>query len=247
MVSVCLATYNGSRFLREQLDSVLCQLSPIDELVVSDDGSTDETLDILAEYVALDSRLKIVKNTGRQGLVGNFESALKKAKGDCIFLCDQDDVWHPHKLELMLDYLQQYKFVVHDAAVVDPHLSVIHPSYFSLRPVKAGFWNNLYRSSLLGCCMGFSSEAMNLILPFPKRILWHDMWIGLMLQVFYKPRLVSTPLLYYRRHGANLSTASDKSMFSVQFKVYYRCVMLIEVMKRMVRFSVNRVIFRHFF
>lgn len=247
MVTVCLATYNGAGYLREQLDSVLCQLSPEDELVVSDDGSTDGTFAVLAEYAASDARLKVFRNTQRHGLVGNFENALCHAKGDTILLSDQDDVWHPQKLEVMLGHLRVSKFVVHDAAVVDEQLTIIHPSYFGLRPVKAGFWCNLYRSSLLGCCMGFSSDLLRLILPFPKGILWHDMWIGLVLQAHLKVRLVATSLLYYRRHGANSSSASEKSSFSLPFKFYYRLVMLTQVIRRLAYLSLNRNVFRIFF
>ena len=92
MISVCMATYNGEKYLREQVGSILTQLGENDELVVSDDGSTDSTIDILKSYN--DPRIKIFINTGRHGVNSNFENALRHADGDYIFLSDQDDKCH---------------------------------------------------------------------------------------------------------------------------------------------------------
>ena len=95
MISVCIATYNGEKYLREQLDSILPQLAESDEVIVSDDGSTDGTIDLITSLN--DPRIKIVSNSGRKGYVGNFENALKHTTGDYIFLSDQDDIWYPNK------------------------------------------------------------------------------------------------------------------------------------------------------
>lgn len=107
MISVCMATYNGGRFIKEQIDSILPQLSQYDELIVSDDGSTDRTLEIIASYK--DERIKVFhhQKTGNKYYptlkvcysTNNFENALKQAKGDYIFLCDQDDIWEKNKVE----------------------------------------------------------------------------------------------------------------------------------------------------
>lgn len=95
MISVCMATYNGEEYIKEQLESILCQLGEMDEIIISDDGSTDNTLNIIESYN--DSRIKIHINTGKHGFVYNFENALQKAKGEYIFLSDQDDIWLPEK------------------------------------------------------------------------------------------------------------------------------------------------------
>ena len=97
MISICLITYNGEKYINEQLDSILCQLSADDEVVVSDDGSTDRTLSIIRDYN--DNRLRIISNSGKHGVVYNVENALREVKGDYIFLADQDDVWLPGKVE----------------------------------------------------------------------------------------------------------------------------------------------------
>ena len=99
MTSVCMATYNGQKYLREQIESILCQLSANDELVISDDHSTDSTVDIIRSYG--DSRIKMYANELTKGVTHNFENALNKSKGDIIFLADQDDVWLPNKISKM--------------------------------------------------------------------------------------------------------------------------------------------------
>ena len=96
-ISVCIATYNGERYIREQLDSILSQLSLDDEVIISDDGSKDSTIEIISSY--LDSRIKVFKNNGKHGYVGNFENALNHSSGDFIFLSDQDDIWELQKIE----------------------------------------------------------------------------------------------------------------------------------------------------
>src|SRR5687767_8891539 len=97
-VSVCMATFNGARFVEAQVESILRELRPDDELVVSDDGSSDATLDKVRRFS--DARVRILA-AGRLGVAPNFEHALRHARGDCIFLSDQDDVWLPGKVELM--------------------------------------------------------------------------------------------------------------------------------------------------
>ena len=107
MISVCIATYNGARYIGEQLASILKQLSAEDEVVVSDDGSTDGTLDIVRSFN--DRRIRIVDGPRRHSPTLNFEWALRNAKGEYIFLADQDDVWLPDKLKAATDMLRGYE------------------------------------------------------------------------------------------------------------------------------------------
>ena len=96
MISVCIATYNGERFIREQIDSILRQLSSDDEIIVSDDGSTDDTISIINSID--DKRIRIIEGPRKHSPTHNFECAMKEAKGYYIFLADQDDVWKPNKV-----------------------------------------------------------------------------------------------------------------------------------------------------
>lgn len=219
-ISVCIATYNGERYIREQLDSILSQLSLDDEVIISDDGSKDSTIEIISSY--LDSRIKVFKNNGKHGYVGNFENALNHSSGDFIFLSDQDDIWNENKVKKCLDVLRQNDLVVHDAFLMNQHGNISDVNYFSIRKSGEGYWRNLYKNSFIGCCMAFKKEMLRYILPFPPNILWHDMWIGLVVERKGKVRFIQDKLLFYRRHGDNASSTAEKSSFSFLFKIKYR-------------------------
>lgn len=223
MVSVCLATYNGEQYLLQQLTSILLQLSPLDEIVISDDGSTDGTLQIVSELK--DPRIKVFLNEGKHGVVPNFENALRHATGDVIFLCDQDDIWLGHKVDRCVKALEEADLVVHNALLMDGQGRVSDKDYFTLRGSRAGYWKNLYKNSFIGCCMAFRKDVLSLVLPFPKHILWHDMWIGLVVSKRGRTLFIDDPLLYYRRHGANASQTGERSSFSLKKKVTYRLQM----------------------
>lgn len=225
MNSVCMATYNGGKYIREQVDSILAQLGPADELVVSDDGSTDDTCRILDSYC--DDRIKIFKNEGRHGVVRNFENALKHASGDYIFLSDQDDIWLPNKVNVCVAALANgTDLVLHDAQVVNQTGAVVVESFFALRGSRTGYWKNLYRNSFLGCCLAFRKEILRYALPFPMGIAMHDIWIGLMVSKKGRVKLLREPLLFYRRHGANASPTAEKSDFSFAKQLSYRLRLL---------------------
>ena len=171
-----MATYNGQKYIREQIDSILSQLGQEDELVISDDASTDSTLEIIRGYG--DKRIKLypfVRNKSAykksaQLVTTNFEHALQHAKGNVIFLSDQDDVWLPGKVEKCLEALRQADLVVHDCRVADAKLNIVRPSYFSLIHVQGGFIHNFIKVKYLGCCMAFRREVLTAALPMKKTI-----------------------------------------------------------------------------
>lgn len=224
MISVCIATYNGGIYIKKQIDSIICQLSADDEIVVSDDGSKDDTLEILKGYN--DPRIKIYKNEGRHGFVPNFENALRHAEGDYIFLADQDDMWAPNKVATCTRLLQEYDMVCHNALLMDENDKVSDVEFFNLRNSKEGFWTNVYKNRFIGCCCCFRKVILERALPFPRHILWHDMWIGLVAEKHGKVCFCKEPLHYYRRHGANASPTAEKSTFSVWKQIKYRLQML---------------------
>ena len=135
MISVCLATYNGQRFIKRQITSILSQIGEEDEVVVSDDGSTDDTLTILRDLN--DSRIRIIDGAHRHSPTWNFEKALEGARGEYIFLSDQDDVWMPEKVSVTMKYLQQYDCVVSDNVIVDAEGSVIADSFYAINKIGA--------------------------------------------------------------------------------------------------------------
>lgn len=208
MISVCLATYNGDRFVRKQISSILDQLGPTDELIVSDDNSTDTTVDVVMDIQ--DDRIRLIHNTIRRGLVGNFENALNQAKGTYIFLSDQDDIWLPGKITHCIGLLAKYDLILSDCIVVDQFNSVIWPSFFEHRGSKPGFLKNIYKNSYMGCCMAFRREILEYVLPFPNTIHVHDWWIGLMVEVYGKPYFTNKPLIKYVKHGGNATPTGEQ-------------------------------------
>ena len=206
-VSVCMATYNGEKYIYQQTKSILDQLCEHDELIVSDDGSNDNTIQILESFK--DNRIKIYYNTGDKGPNMNFENALKKVNGSFIFLADQDDIWFDTKIKTMVSYLKHYDLVVCDCSIVDDDLNIITASYFKHANSGAGFFKNFGRNTYMGNCMAFKRELLTLILPLPTKIPNHDLWIGVVADLFYKPYFIQQILGMHRRHNSNASNTFD--------------------------------------
>lgn len=222
--SICIATYNGEKFITQQISSILNQLGDNDEIIISDDISKDNTISIIKSFN--DSRIKIVENRGKHGVVSNFENALKHAKGDYIFFSDQDDIWAQNKIKRCIAELENYDLVVHNSLIIDKNGNPTNKDYFMVRKSGKGYWKNLYKNSYVGSCMAFRKELLPHIMPFPKNILWHDMWIGLIAERKGKTVFIPETLLYYRRHGNNASPTAEKSSFSFYFQLKYRLQML---------------------
>ena len=223
-VSVCMATFNGGKHVREQVDSILAERQAQDELVVSDDGSTDDTLQILRSY---GSSLRIVGAKRAGGVVRNFSRALEHARGELILLADQDDYWLPGRLQRLRDELGSCELVYSNAWVVDEQLQSSGVTLFDqLRPAP-GFWRNLVRtSSFVGCCMAFRRSLLDRVLPLPDSTPWHDWLIGLVASLRGQVRQVDTPLLLYRRHSGNVSLTGANSRNGPLRKIQLRVQVL---------------------
>jgi len=229
-----MATYNGGKYIKEQIDSILCQISTIDELIISDDGSKDETLEVINSYD--DKRIILLHNQSKHGFVGNFENALKNAKGDIIIFSDQDDIWKPNKVKVVTDRLQHYDLIVHDADLIDGEGKPLFKTYYSLMHGNKGFWANLWKTRWLGCCMAFRRNVLDACIPFPKKVVGHDYWIGMLGMVMFKYCFINDVLISYRRHSNNVSTSSEKSSNSVFYMlVTKRLNILIAIACRMLR------------
>ncbi len=215
MISVCLATYNGERYIKEQISSILSQLGPDDEIVVSDDHSKDNTVSIIKDFN--DNRIKVVENTPSEGRVRkhqlitrNFFNAICHCKGDFIFLSDQDDVWLPSKVEVCLRELQGVDLVIHNAEKCDKDMESMNEFMW-----KEGFrFRNYFvlPHSYMGCCMAFRREMLAVILPPPKYLGVHDYWIGIICELLGKVKYIEQPLIKYRMHGDNNSLASGNNL-----------------------------------
>lgn len=204
-ISVAMAAYNGEKFIKEQIDSILCQLCDYDEIIVSDDGSTDKTLKILENYN--DSRIKIFKGP-KQGIKQNFANAILNCTGKFIFLSDQDDIWENSKIEKILNVFEKEKCtcVVHNNETFDSDSNqIIMESFFKFRNSKPGILKNIIKNSYIGCCMAFSAEMIKYIIPIPNDIQMHDQWIGLQCELKGKSIFIKDKLIKYRRHKNNVS------------------------------------------
>ena len=207
-ISVAMATYNGEKYIRGQLDSIIKQLNDIDEIIISDDGSTDETINIINSYK--DKRIKLIYGP-KKGVKQNFANAIKKCTGKYVFLSDQDDIWMDDKVEKVLKCFDENKCtcVLHDNVVLNSDTDeIIHDSFFKWRKSKTGYFNNIWKNSYIGCCMAFDSSLKNKILPIPNDIEMHDQWIGIINDKYGKSVLLDNRLIIYRRHGNNVSQMS---------------------------------------
>jgi glycosyltransferase involved in cell wall biosynthesis len=210
-VSVAIATYNGSRFIRSQMESIMEAVKsvPSFEIVVSDDGSTDDTISIVKRVCG--PKAKILRNSCEHGVVKNIENALRHCNGRYIFLADQDDLWLPGRVSQVLPLLAKKDVVVCDCRIIDQNGGILLDSFFALRNSGPGFLYNLYRNGFLGCCMAIRFNALKYCLPFPPNIAMHDMWIGLLAEVLGSTHFSPECLVLYRRHGNNQSTTGGRS------------------------------------
>jgi glycosyltransferase involved in cell wall biosynthesis len=203
-ISVAMATFNGEKYIKEQIDSILNQTLKINELIISDDGSTDNTINIIRNYN--DNRIKLL-NGPHNGVKQNFANAINNTTGDIIFLSDQDDVWLNNKVEMIIKVFQNKncQCIVHDCDVVSSQ-KVIIDSFFDYRKSKSGITNNIIKNSYLGCCMAFTKNMIKYILPIPNTIEMHDQWIGIICEKHGKSIFLKEKLIHYRRHSDNVSS-----------------------------------------
>lgn len=215
-ISVAMVTYNGEKYLNQQMDSILQNLGDTDEVVVSDDGSVDGTLSILEEYQKRDVRVKILSGPG-QGIIANVEHALRACRGDYIYLSDQDDVWSANKVARIQQVFQETgtHLIVHDNEMCSGDLKqVLAKSFFSFRGCKSGVFANIVKNSYIGCCMAFRKELLEKSFPIPRQIQMHDQWLGLINDLEFRDTIfLPECLMRYRRHGENASDFQRNSVF----------------------------------
>lgn len=210
-ISVAIAAYNGEKYIAEQLNSILRQLGPEDEIVISDDGSSDRTLELIAGFCS--AQIKVFQNP-KKGVISNIENAIRNTSGDIIFLCDQDDVWLPEKVSIIKTRFSKSRvnLVVSDAYIVNENLEELEDSFFKLMNSGSGFFKNFVKNTFIGCCIAFKKELKDIILPFPEKIPMHDSWIGLLAELKGDVLFIPEKLIYYRRHGDNATVLKRDSL-----------------------------------
>lgn len=231
-LSVCMTTYNGEEYVHKQLSSILSQLDEHDEVIICDDGSSDATLSIIHSFK--DTRIKLFQNSF-QNVVLNFESAIQKAKGDYIFLSDQDDIWYETKVKEIMCHLEKNIMVFSNLSIFkDDEFGTLELLYDSDEN-RAGFIKNFVSNNYVGATMAFNKSLVKHILPFPKNLNMHDSWIGLISEIYGPTKFIGDPLIFYRRHQNNVSTTGDISDNGLGKKLSIRINLMSKIIRRLVR------------
>lgn len=207
-ISVAMATYNGGRFVPEQLQSLARQELAPTELVVTDDGSTDGTPDLIEQFGASAPFLvRVHRNSERLGVLRNFEKALSLCTGDIVFLSDQDDVWLPDKIRTVMAAFEAHPealVILNDKIIADEDLV---PSGSTMLTNIRGF-GSPDSCFVAGCCAAFRRQWLDFALPIPEGPPAHDSWLLGLAHRLGKVQIVERPLQYYRRHSQNVSQNS---------------------------------------
>ena len=226
-----MATYNGERHLRQQLDSILEQSTGGWMLHVHDDGSSDGTSRVLASYAARDARIVIHDYTPQHGACANFLSLLQRVEARYYLFADQDDVWHPDKVRTEMAAMHQAEarhpgkpILVHsDLTVVDEDLSPIAPSFFrysGLRPERLCTFDKAVLPFVTGCTVLLNAAARQAMQSPPSMVTMHDTWATLCtLRAGGEVVLVDKPLVKYRQHVGNTLGARDITTVNVGYRL----------------------------
>jgi glycosyltransferase involved in cell wall biosynthesis len=227
---VCLASYNGARFILEQVSSIMAQLGDADELIISDNGSTDATLSLLATVA--DARVRIVSCL-KKGVVANFENALLQASKDLVVLSDQDDVWRPGRLAAARASLEHHQLSLVGLTFVNEKLEPLSQPA-ATRQAALSLFSTLLRNGYTGCGMAFRRELLRGVLPFPARVPMHDWWIAAVALGMRAPIDISMhEMILYRRHEANVSATGEASGFGLARQFLMRFNLLSSLVVRL--------------
>ena len=211
--SVAIATFNGEKYIAKQVQSILDQTLPVDEIIISDDGSSDNTIEILKSLDYGNTVIKYYSNEGRHGPSGNVENSIKLCTGDYIFLADQDDIWYPNKVEVFNQFISSHpsvKCIASNGCVIGSNDEVLDLTFFERTSSQ---YTKVNRNDTLLLCIDYclvrgmalciSREFLTDILPFPDCYGRHDMWIEFCAVCIDSFFLIDEILVKYRLHDKN--------------------------------------------
>lgn len=231
LISIALCTYNGEKFIKEQIESVLGQSYKNIELIITDDGSKDKTIEIIKQYMQLDGRITLYENKENLGFIKNFEKAISLCNGDFIALSDQDDIWKLNKIEKFVNEIKENVLIYSNATIVD---ETSNPTGKELiegaRHLVNGKCNKafLLNSFISGNTMMFKQELVKYILPIPIQISYHDIWISFVASTYGTINYTDESMIYYRRHSEQVTTSSKKNYKNYLDKLRYKKEKLIQ-------------------
>lgn len=240
-ISVCLASYNGDKYIVDQLNSILPQLSEDDELIVADDASTDQTVNRVLEID--DNRIKLLRFNTNVKHVKNFERAIEHASGDIIFLSDQDDIWESNKIQDVMNVFKNNPDVImvqHSLSLIDSIGQLKSSSWYTVTEGKVNriplIARQLIRGQVFGCASAFRRSLLNDFIPFPRYVYAHDHWLTVVSAMHGEVFFLNKPLVRYRQHSNNVSPAKGLNLIG---KIRVRCALfkliLIALIKKMNR------------
>ena len=221
-ISVCLATYNGERYIYAQLDSILKQLSENDEIIISDDLSTDQTIGVIKSFK--DKRIKLVEHNQFDGPVYNFENALKHISGEIVVLSDQDDIWLENRIDIIREHFlwknSKICTLILDGFVIDEKENVLSNSILEKIKYRNGIIRNVIRNTYMGCTMVFSKDLLEVALPFPKKLPMHDMWLGILGEIYGEVNLIKEKTLKHRIHSSQFTARRSSHLEKAKWRLF---------------------------
>ena len=233
-ISVAMAVCNGEKYIEQQLNSIIHNLSKDDEIIISYNRSEDATLDMIEEAA---HQLPIIKvfSCEEKGIIANYENAISHCQNEYIFLADQDDVWTENKIAKVMECFEKEHaiLVMHDSEYTDDDLNQQDMTLFKDRDIKQGYVHNLINNCYDGCCLAFHRDLVKMILPILRSVSMHDQWIGLVAEKAGRVFFCNEKLLQHRRHGA---APVKKYGLTMMFKTSYQVTRRLQEMNSYVRY-----------
>ena len=206
LVSIAMTSYNGSKFIEKQLNSLCNQTYKNFEVVICDDCSTDETVQIISKFKEK-LKINLIENQKNLGMVKNFEKSISLCKGEFIALCDWDDIWLPQKIEILVSKIENYSLVFSDAALIDSNDNVIQNSFRKYSKIKTISGKPLlhlfFANYVTGCMTLFTRELAQKSIPIPDGERFHDWWIATVATKVHGIKAIDDKLILYRQHSSN--------------------------------------------
>ncbi len=207
-ISVVIASYNGEKYIEDQVLSILSQTIKPNEIILSDDCSSDNTIDKFKTICdKFNLEFKVISNESNLGFSKNFEKAMLKTDGDLVFISDQDDVWFNNKIEVVIESFTQRPdlfLTINDCVFSDQNL-ISEGVKKSIQVVKTtGDISNF----IAGCCSVYNASYNDLIFPIPHHLMVYDSWLHFIGRTLKNSHFIDTPLQYYRRHNNNVSVVT---------------------------------------
>lgn len=227
LISIAMATYNGEKFIRQQLDSILLQSFADFELIICDDCSYDATVKIIKQYQQKDSRINLYQNEKNLGFKKNFEKIISVCKGDYIAFCDQDDIWEPNHLEILYKNIGENDCIGANSLIIDEKgvsqnktLLEYWPIHVMPKNEKELFQHELYSNVIQGTASLIKASLIKQALPIPEDIKYHDYWFALVAGLNEKCKYIGDVVLKYRRHSNNASEYQKFTIWSAIKDLY---------------------------